>query len=31
MTLEEALRAMENREHWRMDVRDAAISRIEDG
>jgi len=31
MTLEEALRATENREHWRMVVRDAAKPRIEDG
>jgi len=31
MTLAEALRAPENREHWRMVVRDAAKPRIEDG
>jgi len=31
MTLEEAVRATENREHWRMVVRDAAKPRIEYG
>ena len=31
MTLEEALRATENCEHWRMVVRNAAKPRIEDG
>ena len=31
MTLEEALRATENREHWRMVVRVAAKPRIEVG
>ena len=30
MTLEEALRATENREHWRMVVHDAAKPRIEE-